>query len=335
MTEVPEIPDYPEIPGVPGVPDFPDFPDFPEIPEGLFAKLIKIFCVLAKNSMLFNNFAVIEHFFNTKAFMIMKKIALLLLTVLTVATAFAQEKYDIQRDIAYTDGKGMSEYRADRCKLDVYYPTDRQGFKTLVWFHGGGLEGGNKEIPNELRRAGFAIVAPSYSLFPKGKCPEYIEDAAAAVAWTFKNIEKFGGDPTQIYVAGHSAGGYLTLMLALDKSYLARHGVDADAVKAYYPVSGQTATHYTIRKERGIDQRLPIVDEFAPLNKARILNTELVLITGERKLEMMARYEENLYLKSILEGVGNKEITIHEMSGFDHGSVLVPACDLIKRYIKR
>ena len=46
--------------------------------------------------MLFNNFAVIEHFFNTKAFMIMKKIALLLLTVLTVATASAQEKYDIQ-----------------------------------------------------------------------------------------------------------------------------------------------------------------------------------------------------------------------------------------------
>ena len=111
-------------------------------------------------------------------------------------------------------------------------------------------------------------------------------------------------------------------------------GYIADAVKGYYPVSGQTATHYTIRKERGIDQRLPIVDEFAPLNKARKLETELVLITGDRKLEMMARYEENLYLKSILEGVGNKEITIHEMSGFDHGSVLVPACDLIKKYMK-
>ena len=264
----------------------------------------------------------------------MRRISLLLLAVLTFATAFAQERYETKRDIAYTDGKGMSDYRADRCKLDVYYPTARQGFKTLVWFHGGGLEGGDKEIRDELRRAGFAIVAPSYSLFPKGKCPEYIEDAAAAVAWTLENISKYGGDPSQIYVAGHSAGGYLTLMLALDKSYLARYGVDADAVKGYYPVSGQTATHYTIRKERGIDQRLPIVDEFAPLNKARKLETELVLITGDRKLEMMARYEENLYLKSILEGVGNKEIKIHEMSGFDHGSVLVPACDLIKKYIR-
>ena len=264
----------------------------------------------------------------------MRRISLLLLAALTFASASAQERYETKRDIAYTDGVGMTAYRAERCKLDVYYPVGQKGTKTLVWFHGGGLEGGEKEIRDELKRAGFAIVAPSYSLFPKGRCPEYIEDAAAAVAWTFKNIEKYGGDAKQIYVAGHSAGGYLTLMLALDKSYLAKYGVDADSVKGYFPVSGQTATHYTIRKERGIDQRLPIGDKYAPLNQARKLDTKLVLITGDRRLEMMARYEENLYLKSILEGVGNKEITIHEMSGFDHGTVLAPACELIKRYMK-
>ena len=125
------------------------------------------------------------------------------------------------------------------------------------------------------------------------------------------------------------------MMLALDKSYLAAEGVDADSVKAYYPVAGQTATHYTIRKERKISYTLPIVDKMAPLNNARKLGTRLVLFTGERRLEQMARYEENLYLKAVLEGVGNKEIPLYELNGFDHGNVVEPAIMLIKRDMKQ
>lgn len=48
--------------------------------------------------------------------------------------------------------------------------------------------------------------------------PEYTEDAAAAVAWAVKHIAEYGGSPSEIYVGGHSAGGYLTLMLCLDKN---------------------------------------------------------------------------------------------------------------------
>ena len=50
------------------------------------------------------------------------------------------------------------------------------------------------------------MVAVNYRLHPKVKAPAYIEDAAAAVAWTFKNIETYGGSPKRIYVSGHSAG---------------------------------------------------------------------------------------------------------------------------------
>ena len=87
---------------------------------------------------------------------------------------------------------------------------------------------------------------------------------------------------------------------------------------------------HTIRKERKISYTLPIVDKYAPLNNARKLGTRLVLYTGDRRLEQMARYEENLYLKAVLEGLGNKEIPIYELSGFDHGGVVTPACLLIK-----
>lgn len=265
----------------------------------------------------------------------MKRFFTLLMLTVACLGLNAQDGYTLKENIPYVNSADTSAYRRQRCKLDVYYPTQTKGFKTIVWFHGGGLEGGNKEIREELKGQGFAVVAPNYRLFPRCHCPQYIEDAAAAVAWTFAHIKDLGGDPTQIYVGGHSAGGYLTLMLCLDKGYLEACGVDADRVKAYYPVSGQCATHYTIRKERKISYTLPIVDKYAPLNNARKLGTRLLLFTGDRKLEQMSRYEENIYLKSVLEGIGNAPIPLYEMPGFDHGTVLLPACKLIADDMKK
>lgn len=223
----------------------------------------------------------------------------------------------------------QAQYRKERCTLDICYPATGKPYKTLVWFHGGGLTEGQKYLPEQLLEKGIAVVAVNYRLYPKAQCPAYIQDAAAAVAWVFRNIGRYGGDPSQIYVSGHSAGGYLTLMLALDKAYLAAEGIDADEVRAYYPISGQTATHFTIRKERGISYTTPIVDKMAPLGNIRKLNTRLVLFTGERSKEMMARYEENLYLKSVLEGIGNAPVPIYEFEGANHGTVLTPAFKVI------
>lgn len=203
------------------------------------------------------------------------------------------------------------------------------GFMAVVW---------KVEInlfPKELREQGFAVVTVNYRLSPKAKNPAYIEDAAEAVAWVFKNIEKYGGRRDHIFVSGHSAGGYLSLILAMDKKYMAAYGADADSVAAYLPVSGQTVTHFTIRKERGLPDGIPVVDEYAPVNKARKETAPLVLITGDKHLEMAARYEENALLEAVLKSIGNKKVTLYEMQGFDHGQVLGPACYLIADYVKR
>ena len=179
------------------------------------------------------------------------------------------------------------------------------------------------------------VVAVNYRLSPKAKNPAYIEDAAEAVAWTFRNIEKYGGRKDRIFVSGHSAGGYLTLILAMDKKYMAAYGADADSVAAYLPVSGQTVTHFTIRKERGLPNGIPIIDEFAPVNKARKDTAPVVLITGDKNLEMADRYEENALLASVLKNIGNRKVSLYELQGFDHGQVLGPACYLIVNYVKR
>ena len=264
----------------------------------------------------------------------MKKIFSLLFLLVT-CIAQAQNVYRTDKDISYVSGSETDTYRQERCKLDIYYPENKKDFSTIVWFHGGGMEGGNKFIHKELREQGFAVVAVNYRLSPKAKNPAYIEDAAEAVAWVFKNIEKYGGRRDHIFVSGHSAGGYLSLILAMDKKYLAAYGADADSVAAYLPVSGQTVTHFTIRKERGLPDGIPVVDEYAPVNKARKETAPLVLITGDKHLEMAARYEENALLEAVLKSIGNKKVTLYEMQGFDHGQVLGPACYLIADYVKR
>ena len=242
--------------------------------------------------------------------------------------------YNFVQNVSYTSADEQDDYRKERCVLDIYYPETDKGFATLVWFHGGGLEKGNKDLLDGFRRQGFAVVSVNYRLFPQCKCPDYIEDAAMAVAWTFENIEKYGGNKDQIYVSGHSAGGYLTLMVTLAKEYMEKYGADADKIAKAYPVSGQTVTHYTIRKERGLPDGLPVIDEYAPMSHAGRGGAPLVLISGDRNLEMLARYEENAHLQALLKNFGHDSV-LYEMQGFNHRTVTAPASALISSDIKK
>lgn len=246
----------------------------------------------------------------------------------------AQTVYQTKTDIPYISDSETNSYRVERCKLDIYYPEGIKDFPTVVWFHGGGLTGGNKHIPNELTEQGFAVVAVNYRLSPRATNPAYIEDAAEAVAWTFKHIREYGGNPDKITVSGHSAGGYLTLMLALDKTYLQKHQVDADKVEAWFPLSGQTVTHFTIRQERKLRDGIPVIDRFAPLYNARTGTPPIYLITGDRNLEMAARYEENAHLFAVLRSLGNEQVHLYELQGFNHGNMYAPGCLLLIDYIK-
>ncbi len=267
-------------------------------------------------------------------------VRLLLITiVLTLGLQIlsAQEKttYFLQADIPYYSNEAQSdEYIAERCKLDIYYPTNKENYSTVVWFHGGGITSGNKHIPEKLMEQGIAVIAVNYRLHPKAECPEYIEDAAAAVAWTFNNIENYGGNPDKIVVSGHSAGGYLTSMVGLDKSYLEKYEIDANRIAMLIPFSGHTITHMTVRKERSIPDTQPVVDEFAPLFHARADAPPLILITGDREREMLGRYEENAYMWRMMKVAGHEETKLYELDSFNHGGMASPAFEILLNEIK-
>lgn len=255
---------------------------------------------------------------------------LLLLFALTISA----QSYQLKKDIPYISPTETDTYRKERCKLDIYYPEGKTDFPIIVWFHGGGLTGGEKGIPAELKDKGFAVIAVNYRLSPRATAPAYIEDAAESVAWAFANISKYGGSVDKIYVSGHSAGGYLSLMLALDKSYLAKHGVDADKVAAWFPLSGQTMTHYTVRAEYGLPGGIPVADKYAPVSLARKNTPPIFLITGDRNMELAARYEENALLAAVLKSIGHESTYLYELQGFDHGNMYAPGCYIMVDYIR-
>lgn len=112
--------------------------------------------------------------------------------------------------------------------LDIYLPADKSVRAVFLYFHGGGLVGGSKEdaevFANDLTAHGVALISANYRLFPNAEYPDFLEDAADAVAWFFQN-RGFFDDCKKLFVGGSSAGGYLSMMLCFDSQYLQKHGL--------------------------------------------------------------------------------------------------------------
>jgi len=197
------------------------------------------------------------------------RFATILSLVLIMSNVFAQQKVDYKTETAIPyysiDIMQDNEYMQTQCVLDFYYPSNIGNYPTIVWFHGGGLNSGRREIPEYLKNKGVAVVGVGYRLSPAVRSAEAILDAAAATAWVFNNIGKYGGNNALIFVSGMSAGGYLTYMVGLDKKYLAAHAIDANQIAGLIPFSGHAITHFSVRGERGIPDTQPIIDEMAPL----------------------------------------------------------------------
>ena len=269
------------------------------------------------------------------------KYVILITLTLQISSALAQQvkekiKYKTETGLPYysedlmTNDKNMQEM----CVFDLYYPENIKNFPTVVWFHGGGLTGGERSIPDYLKDRGIAIMGVGYRLSPNVKAVECIVDAAAATAWAFKNIEKYGGNKSLIFVSGMSAGGYLTYMVGLDKTYLAAHEIDANKIAGLIPFSGHAITHFTVRKEMGIAGEQPIIDKMAPLFHVRADASPMLIITGDRELEMLGRYEENAYMMRMMKVSGHQRVQIYELDGNNHGQMMYSAFPLLLREVE-
>ncbi len=149
--------------------------------------------------------------------------------------------YERHAEIPYAPGL--------RHSLDVYAPKNVRGAPVIMFWYGGSWTDGSKELYRfvgaALANAGYLAVLPDYGVYPSVKFPTFMEDGARAVAWTVQHARDYGGDPTQIFLMGHSAGAHIAALLALDYRYLRGANVDMKRIRGLIGLSGPYALRPT------------------------------------------------------------------------------------------
>lgn len=149
------------------------------------------------------------------------------------------DTYQFQGGIAYG--------QAPRQLLDVYQPLPstqpaRGSRPLVVFFFGGTWTTGDREsyrfLGEALAARGAVVVVPDYGLSPRHTYPVFVRDSALAVKWALDNAAQLGADPKQVYVMGHSSGGYNAAMVALDERWLAEVGASPRQLAGWIGLAG-------------------------------------------------------------------------------------------------
>ena len=216
------------------------------------------------------------------------------------------------------------------CALDAYLP-QADGFTTVVYFHGGGLVEGDKADANNIDfasafvDAGYAFISANYRMYPQGgKYPDFLEDAAQAVAFAKENYaDKLGNG--KILICGQSAGAWLASMLCMDKQWLAGVGIDAEKIDGWLIDSAQMTSHFhLIEYETGENPWLQRIDKYAPMYYiGEGVKVSPMFITFYEQ-DMACRVEQNqLFVKALKFFYPQADITATLLPGAHcHGTVV-------------
>lgn len=128
-------------------------------------------------------------------------------------------------------------------RLDIYRPaTSVANAPVLVFFYGGRWTDGSKAmypfVGGAFADRGYVTVIVDHRKYPQVRFPEFVHDGARALAWVHDHIDRFGGDPGRMFVAGHSSGAHIASLLAADERYLQIWGKQTDIVQAFAGLAG-------------------------------------------------------------------------------------------------
>ena len=204
-------------------------------------------------------------------------------------SATARDTLKCTLDIAYGDLPGE--------KLDIFMPEDADGAPVHFFIHGGYWQSMDKAdfdyVALGLVPRGAVTVVVNYTLAPEVHIEDIVRQNRAALAWTWKNIAQYGGNPENIHVSGHSAGGHLTAMMAATDWPALEAGLPQDLVKSSIPISG--------------------VFELEPVMKC-YLNDVLALDEGEAERNSPALLAGPAPVKTVLVLGGDETVEFHRQT---------------------
>jgi len=211
--------------------------------------------------------------------------------------------------------------------LDVWRPAGASAKPrpVLIFWYGGGWVHGDRRAyafaARAFAKAGFVVVVPDYRKVPGVRFPAFLQDGAQAVKWTRDHVAEFGGDPNRIAFAGHSAGAYTSVMLALDSRWLKAEGVDPAIVKASIGLSGPY-DFYPFDKKRSIDAMAGVADPMMtqPIHFARKDAPPLLLITST--VDTQVRPKNAINLAAAQKALG-APVELHNYPGLSHEEVVM------------
>lgn len=149
-------------------------------------------------------------------------------------------------DTGYVQHSALPYANGPRQVLDLYQPLGRTDpIPVVVFFYGGSWRSGERAeyrfAAAALAQQGLLVIVPDYRLYPEVTYPAFLQDAARAVAWTFRHAMNYGGDPGRIYLMGHSAGAYIAAMLAYDPRWLATESQTPGRLAGFIGLAGPYA----------------------------------------------------------------------------------------------
>jgi acetyl esterase/lipase len=181
----------------------------------------------------------------------------------------------VARNVAYGPGP--------RQTYDVYAPDGARDLPLIVFFYGGGWNSGAKEdygwFAIALAAMGYVVAVPDYRVVPEVVYPVFLDDSAAAVKVIASRAITYGADSKRLGLAGHSAGAYNAVMLALDPRYLGADAAGNSPVLACVGVSGPYDFYpFNVKASRDAFGQWLRPEETQPITYARKTNTKFLLL---------------------------------------------------------
>jgi arylformamidase len=225
-----------------------------------------------------------------------------------------ENKYPLVKNIVY--GSHPRE------RLDIY-PALQPHSKTLVFIHGGYWKAAEKEsfhfIADGFQSYSITTVLIEYPLMPEVSMDQLVSSCRMAVHWVQQNIASYNGDPEQIYIAGHSAGGHLAAMLMTDKEN------KSDAFKGVCSLSGLFNLVPVQLSELNDDLEMDAGTAVrnSPMQLDPVVICSLLLAVGADESDEFKDQSKELY------DSWNKQISIQliEPAGLNHFSILEAIAD--------